>query len=651
MYESSRMYRSSRAFLYAGVSILALTTASPKLRAADFPAAVVARPPQAVDPGQCQWWGEGGGAEPFGGEPRFGNPAIDAGKAKFGPEVGAGFDCRFGLSPWHASGQIRYGTMQRTQSFNARGLFSVRTGGALPGSPSLFSPFIANGSGSVTQREDHALADFAVGRDVGLGIGQTQVKLGLRIADLHSATSATGSFNVPPFLIGSPPLLPNPFSVVQNSRFVGGGPRLGVEGYVPLGGGWGIDYLGGVAGLFGQRSLDVTAGGAAAAAGVNNMGVSDAAAVFNLDAQVGLSYQFNQNLKMTIGYRFDGYWGALKTVNANGAVANEDRFYAGPMLRLTGTTDTIFGGAPAPTFYTKAPPLAANAWTVWAEGGAFSTGGGTVHFGDAIDAGRLRWGADGGAGFDMRFGGTPWHISADVRYGSSQHSGSFTRNGTIVVPSGTPGVPPFGTFAAPVAANGTFTNREEHELADFAVGRDVGLGVWPVQIKAGLRIAEISSKLTASANFVAPTFFSPGIGVGLIGAKPGSFSLDQQSRFAGGGPRVGVNGTVPLGGSGWEIDYLGGIAGLYGARSLAVNAGGTAAPFGFNSFGVSDHLVVFNLDAEAGLGYRLTQNLKVTAAYRFDGYWRALKTLDVNGNVTNEDRFYYGPTVRLTGNF
>jgi hypothetical protein len=137
----------------------------------------------------------------------------------------------------------------------------------------------------------------------------------------------------------------------------------------------------------------------------------------------------------------------------------------------------------------------------------------------------------------------------------------------------------------------------------------------------------------------------------LIGAKPGSFSFEQQSRFAAGGPRVGVSGTVPLGGSGWAIDYLGGIAGLYGARSLTASAGGTAAPFGFNSFGTSDHAVVFNLDAEAGLAYWLTQSLKITAAYRFDGYWGAVKTIDVNGSVTNEDRFYFGPTVRLTGNF
>jgi hypothetical protein len=40
-------------------------------------------------------------------------------------------------------------------------------------------------------------------------------------------------------------------------------------------------------------------------------------------------------VKLTGSYRFDGYWGALKTIDANGLVANQDRFFFGPMLRLT----------------------------------------------------------------------------------------------------------------------------------------------------------------------------------------------------------------------------------------------------------------------------------------------------------------------------
>jgi hypothetical protein len=37
--------------------------------------------------------------------------------------------------------------------------------------------------------------------------------------------------------------------------------------------------------------------------------------------------------------------------------------------------------------------------------------------------------------------------------------------------------------------------------------------------------------------------------------------------------------------------------------------------------------------------------------YRFDGYFRALKTLNSAGNVVDVDRFYNGPMVRLTSKF
>jgi hypothetical protein len=314
----------SRSLLFATVSFIALAAASPQVRAADLPQAIVARGPQASDPGRCEWWGEGGATEAVGRDVHVGKSAIDAGARRFGPEAALGFDCTFGPAPWHVSADVRYGTTrQQAKSFNARGTFLVPSGAALPGSPSALVPVNANGAGTLTHREDHAAADFAVGRDVGLGLGlgQTQLKVGLRIAEIEARTSGNGIFNVPAFAIISPPLLPKPFSFVQNSRFVGGGPRLGLDGTMPLGGGWGIDYLGGIAVLYGARSLDVNGTGATPTAISNNMGALDAAAVFNLDAQAGLSYHFSQDLKLTAGYRFDGYWGALKTTNAAGALS------------------------------------------------------------------------------------------------------------------------------------------------------------------------------------------------------------------------------------------------------------------------------------------------------------------------------------------
>lgn len=652
---SSRVKRNA---LLSAVSVIALAAASPEARAADAPVAMIGKAPAAV-PARCGWWGEGGANWTGGRDVFFANPAFDAGRTKLGWEAAAGFDCGVGFTAWHVSGQVRYGEARRSGAYDPRGTFLVPSGQALPGTPSVRIPLAVQGTGTFTHKEEHALADFAVGRDVGLGLGAAQVKLGLRIAEIQARTTGSGVFNVPATAIGSAALIPTPFAFTQNSRFVGGGPRAGVDGTVPLGGGWSFDYLGGIAVLFGPRSLDVSGSGAAANAGIANFGVSDVAAVYNVDAQVGLSYWFDPNVKLTGSYRFDGYWGAVKTFNAAGAVSNENRFFAGPMLRLTAYTGGLSGDdAPRPMYakapvYLKAPRgPAPDQWSFWLEGASFDTQGGTVHLADTTDAGRPRHGWQGAGGFDIRFGATPWHVSGDVRYGSASRSGTLARAGNVAVPSlpasSPPGVPvPFLT-----TANGTFTQREQHALADFAVGRDVGLGVGPaqIQLKAGLRIAEITSKTAGSASFTAPTAFIPTFPAHFTGAAVGAFSFEQQSRFAGAGPRVGLDATVPLG-ERFGLDFSGGAAVLYGARSLAVNITGSGAPFGFTNFGASDSAAILNLEGQAGLSVLVTESLKLTAGYRFDGYWKALKTFDAQGNISSENRFYSGPTLRVTAKF
>ena len=128
---------------------------------------------------------------------------------------------------------------------------------------------------------------------------------------------------------------------------MGAGPRFGVQGDIPLGNQWSIDWLAGAAVLFGERTVTtsstITAGGVTTPGLVGN--ASDSPAIFNADAQAGISYWFTPNVKITASYRYDEYFKALKTFSVastnlgpGGPVlvaSNIDRSFSGPMLRLT----------------------------------------------------------------------------------------------------------------------------------------------------------------------------------------------------------------------------------------------------------------------------------------------------------------------------
>ena len=318
-----------RTLLFVSVSVIALLAASPEVRGADLPRApMFAKAPVAVPTDRLAVWVEGSAFSTGGSDVWFGDPT-DVGRVKWGREGAVGFDYRFAVTQWHVSAQFRYGSAAaNAEAFSRRGTFLVS-------GSSTTKKFPALGTGSFSSRETHWLADFAAGRDIGLGVGQTQLKFGVRIADLQAKTTGEGSADVPLTLRFHGPVAVRTFSLDPNSRFTGAGPRAGLEGMVPLGGAWSFDWLGGAALLFGSRSLDVGVAGSAANFGIVGVDVSDNATLFNVDAQAGLSYWFAPNAKLTGSYRFDGYWGELKTINSAGAVANADRLFYGPTLRFT----------------------------------------------------------------------------------------------------------------------------------------------------------------------------------------------------------------------------------------------------------------------------------------------------------------------------
>jgi hypothetical protein len=308
--------------------------------------------------------------------------------------------------------------------------------------------------------------------------------------------------------------------------------------------------------------------------------------------------------------------------------------------------------------YKAPPPLVVKGqFDVFVEGGGFWTGGDPAltffpmasFFSTRQGSFDLKplFGWDAAAGFDYRFAGSPWHVSAQARYGAAQKSDSSSSS-----------VGPFcclGAFIISETAATTATNNETHWLADFAIGHDLNIGADAMQVKVGVRVAQLTSKIgqgTNSALKATPLF--------PLGA-PSEFELadttnEQDTSFRGAGPRLGVDGKIPLGGA-WEFDYLADGAVLFGTRRFDTNSATTGTFVGFHppipqifeASAAAYHIgaTVPNVDIQAGFAYWITPNFRLTASYRLDAFFGAITTLDVTGKQVIADRYFHGP--RLTG--
>ena len=357
-----------KAVLLASASVIALAVASSDLRAQS--AQPTQSPPPTAGAPQGQWssWSEAGLTGHPALDPAIGLPPLGP-FANIDPGVGwegaLGFDYRLGrceattgpllvkagpapcwLSPYHISGQFRYGQDNGgSDPFSSTDVTVPLLTTSGTSTPTVIS---ATGSGTLNN-ESHWLVDLGVGRDFGLGSGNVQTTLGARVAEIISTASGAG--NLQACLSGGPPgpFCTTPasggFSFQSRSQFLGIGPRLGVDGSQPLAGSWVFDYLGGVAVLFGNRTLNATQTVSATTtafpfttlSSITVLNSSSTVGIFNLDAQAGISYWLTPNFKVTASYRFDGYWGALTIIEPTGAPGQQDRFYYGPMLRGTVT--------------------------------------------------------------------------------------------------------------------------------------------------------------------------------------------------------------------------------------------------------------------------------------------------------------------------
>lgn len=346
------MYR-VRVGLLASVSALAIAAAYPgSASAADVSPrpALVTKAPPAAPRDKWTWWVEGGGSL-IGGDPGVaGLPNFDVDPKQWGWEGAIGVEYRPAMSPWIWSAQFRYGQHGSDSASNNPLAVYV-----LSGFPT--TPVSIVGTNSASRKEHHWVADFMVGRDLGLGLGQNTLRFGVRIAEIKGKTTGSAKWGLYPFVFptancGSPASAvaycgSETRTYEQNNSFLGVGPRLALDGQIPLGNNWAFEYGGGIAALYGRRKVDqpvnisnvfptVTTPAPTCVAGCPiSASSSSNGFVFNADAMLGISYTINQYVTLMVSYRFDGYWNALRGYDSNGNVTNLDRFYHGPMLRLT----------------------------------------------------------------------------------------------------------------------------------------------------------------------------------------------------------------------------------------------------------------------------------------------------------------------------
>ena len=184
------------------------------------------------------------------------------------------------------------------------------------GTPSPFylqsTPSTPYVPGSV--KNPYGFADYSIGRTLGigqeLGLGNMQATLGVRMTEPLASNGFTPSFDP--------------------RRYLGVGPRLGLEGNQPLQSSWVVEWKVGAALLNGSRTFD-------SGAGVINSPLpnfANSGSVVNVDGLLGLSYWFDSASKLTLGYHAD-YFKGSSAFNIGTTAADANRVDHGPMVRFS----------------------------------------------------------------------------------------------------------------------------------------------------------------------------------------------------------------------------------------------------------------------------------------------------------------------------
>jgi len=239
------------------------------------------------------------------------------------------------------------------------------------------------------------------------------------------------------------------------------------------------------------------------------------------------------------------------------------------------------------------------------------------------------WGIGGEVGFQPA--DSPWSLVGRLRYGESNKDDGESNYDYASEE------PPFS-----VDASGSANHREQHYIADFEIGRDVGLGTLGddsnIRLIAGVRYAHFKGKGT----------FLSGFTVSGQNGDEGYADVDMKRSFNGIGPRLGFDAMVPLADR-FALDA--GVAGalLFGKQKLSASGvGGFAGEVEDIDAGRSKTVLVPNLEASAALSWLVAENAKFSLGYRVDSYFDVYDVGATGGDYENGDRVLHGPFVKIS---
>jgi outer membrane protein OmpA-like peptidoglycan-associated protein len=204
------------------------------------------------------------------------------------------------------------------------------------------------------------------------------------------------------------------------------------------------------------------------------------------------------------------------------------------------------------------------------------------------------------------------------------------------------------------ASAGVNTNLKvklRYEVADFEAGYNWQMGSnSTVRLFGGVRFAHFNQ--TAKANAALTT------SIGGISSASGK----RKSTYWGVGPRLGLNGALGIGNSGFNV--FGGVSGalLYGKfkdrhSSNLITTGG-APTTGVSIKDKSKNKLVPNAEGELGLGYNFRtgggSSIGLQVGYRAEAWWGVSSDAPVLAGTQashKSDQMMHGPFVRLTATF